>query len=266
MTEDFQSRNDQSKKEHKKRKVEMQRKEGNEAPAFIRFFSDRRTHIILGIILILFAFFTLVTTINYFKTGERDQSQIINNEISQIVQNGNEIDNVGGAFGAYLSDLMMSEWLGFGAFILVLYLGIIGYSLIRKRKCGFWSLTFKSLILAITISIVIGLVTFNNEGFLYWGGKHGHFINQFFISHTGMEAPAGSIRAVCPCRLWASPAVRSPTSRLPAATLRQHWELGKVGQQRAFKAAEAGMTPDIWQATQLLPCDLDIPSVTLNVP
>ena len=52
MTEDFQSRNDQSKKEHKKRKVEMQRKEGNEAPAFIRFFSDRRTHIILGIILI----------------------------------------------------------------------------------------------------------------------------------------------------------------------------------------------------------------------
>lgn len=186
MTEDFQSRNDQSKKEHKKRKAEMQRKEGNETPAFIRFFSDRRTHIILGIILILFAFFTLVTTINYFKTGERDQSQIINNEISQIVQNGNDIDNVGGAFGAYLSDLMMSEWFGFGAFILVLYLGIIGYSLIRKRKCGFWSLTFKSLILAITNSIVIGLVTFNNEGFLYWGGKHGHFINQFFISHTGI--------------------------------------------------------------------------------
>ena len=186
MTEDFQSRNDQSKKEHKKRKAEMRRKEGNETPAFIRFFSDRRTHIILGIILILFAFFTLVTTINYFKTGERDQSQIINNEISQIVQNGNDIDNVGGAFGAYLSDLMMSEWLGLGAFILVLYLGIIGYSLIRKRKCGFWSLTFKSLILAITISIVIGLVTFNNEGFLYWGGKHGHFINLFLISHTGI--------------------------------------------------------------------------------
>lgn len=186
MTEDFQSRNDQSKKEHKKRKAEMRRKEGNVTPAFIRFFSDRRTHIILGIILILFAFFTLVTTINYFKTGERDQSQIINNEISQIVQNGNDIDNVGGAFGAYLSDLMMSEWLGFGAFILVLYLGIIGYSLIRKRKCGFWSLTFKSLILAITISIVIGLVTFNNEGFLYWGGKHGHFINLFLISHTGI--------------------------------------------------------------------------------
>ena len=37
--------------------------------------------------------------------------------------------------------------------------------------------------------------------------------------------------------------------------------IGKVGQRGAFKATEAGVTPDIWQATQVLPCDLDMPSV-----
>lgn len=186
LNEDIQSRNEKSKREHRKRKISNKSKSDNDMPAVIRFFFDRRTLVSLGLILIVFAFFTLATTISYFKTVESDQSKVINNTVSVMAHTENSVENIGGPAGSYLSNLMMSEWLGLGSLVFVVYLGIIGFALLTRKKIGFWSLTFKSLILAISLSIVSGLITFNNDGVFYWGGKHGHYINEYLISHIGL--------------------------------------------------------------------------------
>ncbi|OWK09722.1 CDKL1, partial [Cervus elaphus hippelaphus] len=106
--------------------------------------------------------------------------------------------------------------------------------------------------------------------------RHQHVFstNQYF---SGVKIPdpddmfpgGGSIRFHQSClSLQTRGLSRSEVSHLPLPCRPAPAALGigKVGQRGAFKATEAGMTPDIWQATQLPPCDLDIPSVTLNIP
>ena len=56
----------------------------------------------------------------------------------------------------------------------------------RHKKLSFWFLTMRCLILAITLSVVTGLVTYKADSWFYWGGIHGYEINSFLISHTGV--------------------------------------------------------------------------------
>ena len=44
----------------------------------------------------------------------------------------------------------------------------------------------KSLIVTITVSIVLGLVTYSAGSWLYWGGVHGYEINKFLLANTGI--------------------------------------------------------------------------------
>ena len=68
-----------------------------------------------------------------------------------------------------------------------------------------------------------------------------------------MEVPSSSTGAVCSPNLLACPAVKSPTSHFPATPAPAALGIGKLGQLGACRAAEAGMTPGIWEVTQPAP-------------
>lgn len=140
-----------------------------------------------GIALVLWAAYLLVSAVSYFAIGSDDQSMVINNTVGKMAETPDDIQNFGGAFGAYLSQNFISNGLGIGAFVLIYYFFAVGMSLLnRHKKLSFWFLTMRCLILAITLSVVTGLVTYKADSWFYWGGIHGYEINSFLISHTGV--------------------------------------------------------------------------------
>lgn len=163
------------------KKLESKKKESG----IKKFFNDKRTHYFIGIFLFCIAAYLAITSISHIKNGEIDQSVITNNSLLEAGNAEKSPQNIGGPFGAFLSYLALSQWLGLGAFVMMIYLGILGFSIIRTTKIHFWSLTFKCLILSITLSIVLGFVTYNTNASSFWGGQHGYFINDILTKTTG---------------------------------------------------------------------------------
>lgn len=149
------------------------------------FIKDKRTHIGLGIILVAIAFVMSISTISHLKNGAADQSIVAGAaSVGQIADSGESIRNAGGAFGAWLAHVLMTEGLGIGAFVLVYYLAMLGLNLLGAVKRRLWSLTFKCLFSAIALSVIVGFVTLGSTSFLHWGGVHGRYVNLWLI-HIG---------------------------------------------------------------------------------
>ena len=163
------------------KKLESEKKESG----IKKFFNDKRTHYFIGILLFCIAAYLAITSISHIKNGEIDQSVITNNSLLEAGNSEKSPQNIGGPFGAFLSYLALSQWLGLGSFVMMIYLAVLGVSIIRSAKIHFWSLTFKCLILSITLSIVLGFVTYGTSASSFWGGQHGYFINDILTKTTG---------------------------------------------------------------------------------
>ncbi len=153
--------------------------------AFLNFFKNKNTHAFLGILILLFAGYILIASISFFSHGAEDQSLINNISCEQMSKSG-EVKNTTGPIGAIFSNSIIVRGLGIGSFVLIFYLGAIGLSLVRVYRFRFWSLTFKCVMIAIALSIVLGLITLGHEGLFHLGGDHGYYVNQFLLTHTGI--------------------------------------------------------------------------------
>lgn len=171
-----------SRKNKKKQSVNKEK----QIPSIITFLMDKRLRLFIGILLLLISTYLLICSISFFGNGAEDQSRVINNTVEQIAQSGEPVGNAGGPLGAYISQKIITESLGLGAFVIIFYIIAIGLSLIGLKRINFWSLTFKSLILTITTSVVIGFITIGMSGSIYWGGFHGYHINSYLISMTSI--------------------------------------------------------------------------------
>ncbi len=163
-----------------RRKVQRQR----QPSAFSKFIHDRRLHLYLGIMAIVIGGVMAVMLISHLRHAAADQSHIINQTVDEIVATNTQIENSGGAFGAWLTHVLFAESLGIGSFVIAIYLLVMGGYLVAQKKFSFWPMAFRCLLLAITSSIVAGLITFENDSVIYWGGTHGHYINQYLLNVT----------------------------------------------------------------------------------
>ncbi|MCM1448996.1 MAG: DNA translocase FtsK [Clostridiales bacterium] len=165
--------------------LNSQTKAPRQWPAFIRFFMDKRTHAATGVILIIIATYLVIAAMSYFSTAADDQSKLNHFTVEQMVANGITVDNITGPMGAIAAHKLITNGLGVGSLVLVIYLFIIGVALIKTdMKIHFWSLTLKCLISAIGISLIVGLVDlyFNLESVFPYGGFHGRYINLWLIA------------------------------------------------------------------------------------
>jgi len=135
----------------------------------------------LGIILFFFAAYAFVVCCSYFFTLGSDQSALLNSEL-----NPEMYENAGRKFGAMLAHTLIYDWVGVGAFILIFYLGACGLSMIGVYRPGFWGMTMRCLLSAVTISVVAGLATYEIASPVYWGGMHGQLLNERLIAYSGI--------------------------------------------------------------------------------
>lgn len=154
------------------------------ATSMARFFGDGRLRIFFGIALILVAGVMLVASLSYLSHYSSDQSVVINNTASNISANPQPVENTAGWLGALMSHLLMHRWLGLGGFIIIFYIAALGISMVKLHHFRFWQLTFKSLVAAIAVSVIAGLLTYSLVSPEFWGGEHGYWVNHGLISAT----------------------------------------------------------------------------------
>ena len=167
------------KRESKPRRAKRPWKEAG----IVKFLCDKRFHAVVGVALVFLAVYISVAAISFLRSGSEDQSVVSSMSVSQIVQTGTNVENSAGPVGARLAQSVIVEGLGLGSVALVIYLGLVGLSLMGFRKTGFWSLTFKSLLVAIAISMVLGLISLWLGLEFNLGGYHGHYINAAIIGY-----------------------------------------------------------------------------------
>ncbi len=152
----------------------------------IGLIKDSRSVMFLGLIFIVLAGYALIVTISYFAHIGSDQSAMLNSDYDPQM-----INNAGGPFGAWMAHTLLYNWLGIGSFILIYYLGACGLSMLKVYKPSFWSLTLRCLLTAIALSVICGLVTYEFASPIYWGGRHGHLLNERLIVISGIWGAIG---------------------------------------------------------------------------
>lgn len=145
---------------------------------------DRRLHLFLGFAILLFGVVMLITLVSYLHTAAADQSRVLNLSVEEMAKTPEAVHNTGGAFGAWMAHAMFSDALGLGAFVIGIYLVAMGACLMIRKKVAFWSITFKALLLAATTSVIAGLVTYEADSAVYWGGIHGAWVNKFLFDNA----------------------------------------------------------------------------------
>lgn len=164
--------------------------DGKSGIDLLRPFRDRRLHIYIGGALLVIGALMALSLFSYLRTAAADQSQVLNMTVEEMATKG-KAANIAGAFGAWFTHAICSDALGVGSFIIALYMIIVGGLIIAARKFKFWALTFKSLLLAVTISVVTGLATYSADTEVVWGGTHGYGFNKYLIGHAGFIGALG---------------------------------------------------------------------------
>lgn len=152
------------------------------------------TRMSIGIVLGGLGVWLAIAFSSYLVTCIQDQSAVMDH-----MNSGEKIANQSGRGGAYLSNLLINEGFGIGAFVIVVWL--IGMSL--KQLLGYprfksLNFTLKCLVAFITLSVVTGMLSIGLDTPVNWGGFHGRYVNEIVYDLVG---PAGgailSIVLVC---------------------------------------------------------------------
>jgi S-DNA-T family DNA segregation ATPase FtsK/SpoIIIE len=174
--------------EQKKAKEPKKSNEPGFGTKFIRFITDERTRIILGIGVFLGVLFLLVSFTSYFFTGAADQSKM-DLSWSELQQLRSDIQNWASVTGAVLAETFINKWFGIASFA-ILYLGVVvGLRLINVKLTALWKAFFHTCFWLIWLSVLLGytLAPFYKD-YLFFspGGQHGDEASRWVISYVGM--------------------------------------------------------------------------------
>ncbi|NVK51583.1 MAG: DNA translocase FtsK [Flavobacteriaceae bacterium] len=146
------------------------------------FFSNRQTHTIFGLFLILFAIFLTIAFFSFFFSWQADQSTL-----SQFTDKTVQTKNLLGKIGANLSHFFIYKGFGLAAFIIPGLLFTSGlywlFKISFKRVLKTWNW---GILLALWFSISLGFV---NDAYIILAGIIGVEINEYlqtFLGKTGL--------------------------------------------------------------------------------
>ena len=150
-------------------------------------FKNEQASFITGVILIIFSLYLTISFISFFFTGSADQSKIENLSVGELSSISNDIQNWTGAFGAYLSNLMINRWMGISAFIVALWLYVVGRRFIKVSHTRMIRFTISCALSIIVLSLFFGFIFLHsyNHTFLYLGGYHGYYATQWLNAWIG---------------------------------------------------------------------------------
>ncbi len=155
----------------------------------MKFVTGTTLRLIIGIFMLILAAYLLISALSFISEGMKDSSEIAAHAIGTTTH----IHNNGGEGGARIANLLINETFGLGAFVIILWLALIGLKLLTNGKFPrFHSVNFtiKCLVGMLAASLVLGLLTIGLDSTYAWGGLHGQMVNEFIISFLGWSGAA----------------------------------------------------------------------------
>ncbi len=153
--------------------------------AMRNFFADRRTRMIIGIVLLTFSIIALLAYISFLFTGTADQD-ILSLSRPERLTNREGIRNILGLPGAVLAQFLIDGSFGFVSVLLVFMIGVYGLRMMHVFRdiraififCSgvFWTLWG---------SMVLGFAQqMTHMGIFRWGGRFGTWAAQWLSSYV----------------------------------------------------------------------------------
>lgn len=142
--------------------------------------TKRKIAVTAGLILAAFAIFTLIAIVSYIFTWKEDQSLLGYDKAMDV---NVHVANSAGKLGLKWANLLVGQWLGLGAFALVIILGVVSIRLLFGKRDY-------SIIKILTLSVTGALVTSFICGFISkMAGIDSVFVN-------GLGGGCGSVFAI----------------------------------------------------------------------
>lgn len=151
------------------------------------FFRKKETRLSAGILLLVIVTYCSIIMVSFLFTGSADQSKVNLLPFSKLGTVAGKTDNIGGAFGAWASNIIINKWFGIPSFFMFLFGAILGLRLIGASKISL----VKSFLLCsfglIWCSLFFGFFFkgLYEESFLFLGGAHGYYLGLWLTNRIG---------------------------------------------------------------------------------
>ena len=122
---------------------------------------DPRIRYAIGFLVLCIALFLLISFISFFVSyfnGTYNESGV--SLFNKVIQ----FDNITGRFGSYLSQVLIKESFGIGAFFFVYLIGIIGLNLTIGTKIKMWNVWKHAIMLLVWLPLLFGFIHFGKGG------------------------------------------------------------------------------------------------------
>ena len=154
---------------------------------FKNIFHNEKLNFFLGLLLVSVAVYFIMAFISYFTTGAADQSLIEDPREGEIMNEKHEFSNTCGSLGAYVSWYFIKRCFGIPAFMIPLFLILLGIHLIRAYRVNLlkWFLALMILMVWGSVTFAKFLSPFFVDACYSPGGDHGLFVCQFIENFIG---------------------------------------------------------------------------------
>ena len=161
-----------------KKKVERKSKSFTEVFGLNKILSNETTDALFGLFLIASAIVMIIAMGSFFATGAADQSILENLRPGEWLNTGKQFTNYCGSIGALLSYYLMTVNFGIPAFLIPVFIIMVGLKLLHAYNVNLWKWFFGIMVVMVWTSVtlakfltpIMGAMTFNP------GGNHGLFI------------------------------------------------------------------------------------------
>ena len=154
---------------------------------FKDIFHNEKLNFVLGCILVCVAIYLILAFISYFSTGAADQSLIEDPRDGEVLNAHHEFSNTCGSIGSYASWFFIKRCFGLPAFLIPVFILLLGTNLIRAFKVNLlkWFLSLMILMIWASITLAKFLAPFMTDAWFNPGGAHGAYICQYIENLVG---------------------------------------------------------------------------------
>ncbi len=163
-----------------KKKTERKPKNFGEAVGMKNIFNNETTDFVLGTILLALAVYTLIAMCSYLSTGQADQSFLEDLRPGEWLNTKHEFQNYCGSAGALLSYYLITTNFGLPAFIIPVFISLVGLWLMNIYRVNLlkWFLSLTITMLWCSVAFAKFLSPLMGEQVYNAGGNHGLFCVQ----------------------------------------------------------------------------------------
>ena len=187
LHQNCEKRQDMAKKKKEKRSQKSSGGSLSSVLSFDKIFHNETLNFTLGIAVVLVALFMTLAFISYLSTGAADQSMIENPREGEILNQHHEFMNTCGSIGAWCSWYFIKRCFGLPAFLIPLFLLLLGVHLTRAYKVNLlkWFLSLMILMIWASVAMSLLLAPFFTETCYSPGGDHGMYVCHFLGNLVG---------------------------------------------------------------------------------